>query len=42
MIIFWGFQDFLIYLAKYFWSPLKILLIWFFNYKQCKQNSLIS
>ena len=19
---FWGFQDFLIYLAKYFWSPL--------------------
>ena len=28
---FLGFQDFLIYLAKYFWSLL-ILLMWYFNY----------
>ena len=31
MMTFWGIQDFLIYLAKYF-SSFLFLLIWFVNY----------
>ena len=45
MIIFWGFQNFQIYLAKYFWSLLSyhnLICRTTFLQEQCKQNGLIS
>ena len=31
MIIFWGFQDFLVYVAKHFFCRFRILLTWLFS-----------